>query len=208
MKKLAFALFTVTVCLLLVSQIRADIPLDWIHGTVTSEPVSVTYGITVYSFSFQADQSSFNGQVDTSSTNLTCLWLSQPVNGNTYNFSGVLISDNSTGMPLGAFLVSSVNQPGSNQTSNPGNVSDWTWTFRQIWNALSTVGKLLSTLVMQIVLATTGYSLTPFLASLLVLVLMGAFFMFLGKHLPWYIDLLGFHRVHCCWKQPVFCFVG
>jgi hypothetical protein len=186
-RKLAFTFLTVMLLLLFVVQARAQ--NTWIYGTVTSEPVSVTYGITVYSFNFQVGSSSqtFN------SSNLTCLWLSQPVKGQTYNFSGILVSDVNGSLPIGAFMVYSVNPtatPNNNQTG--GNQTDWTWTFRQIWNALSTVGKLLSTLVIQIVQATTGYSLTPFLASLLVLVLMGAFFLFLGKHLPWYVDLLGF----------------
>jgi hypothetical protein len=178
------------VLLLLVSQVRANIPIDWIHGTVTSEPVSVTFGITVYSFDFQADSSTFNGQIDQSSTNLTCLWLSQPTVGATYNFSGVLISDNSSGMPLGAFFVSSVNSALANTTS--GNGTDWTWTFRQIWSMLGTIGNLLATLVVQMVQAATGYNLGTFAASLLVLFVLGAFYLFLGKHLPWYIDLIGF----------------
>jgi hypothetical protein len=169
--------------MLLVSQVQAQ--NTWIYGTVTSDPVSVTFGITVYSFSFQVDSSSETLDSD----NLTCLWLSQPTIGNSYNFSGVLISDNSSGMPVGAFLVSGVNLGPSDILQN---ATDWTWTFRQIWTALSTVGSLFATLMVQVVQAATGYSLSPFLASLLVLMLMGAFFLFLGKHLPWYIDLIGF----------------
>jgi hypothetical protein len=161
---------------LLVGQASAQ--ATWIYGSVMSAPVQVTYGTaTFYSFSFTATSS---GET-LPSNSLTCVWMSDPVNGQTYNFTGQIVVDSSSGVPLGFFLVTGVN---SNSGSNSSGI------VHTIWSGLVFLGASLAGLIVQ-ALANGGYSLTPLIAGILLLLGLGTVFSFLGKIFPWYVDLAG-----------------
>jgi hypothetical protein len=166
------------VCLLMVMRVSAA--SDWIYGTVASAPSSVTYnGATMSLFSFNVSSSS-NPTI--TGTILVVTILAAPQMSQTLNYSGSLITDISDPMLVGAFLASSIN----------GVTFNGTGILTQVLNAFVTFGNILTTEVVQIVQMTMGYSLTPLYASLLLLAVLSGFFMFFGKHFPWYVDILGF----------------
>jgi hypothetical protein len=176
MKKFALLLFGLSL-LLFVSQAGAQ--SGWIYGTVASAPVQVTYGFVMYTFNFQVSASS-ESLVNSS---LTCVWVDEPVQGQTYNFSGGLVADNSSGVPLGVFLVSSVN---TNATASSNETA-----LVQVWSDMAQLGGLIVNAVAKFIVSSTGYSLSPMIAGVAVLGFMGLVFSFLGSHLRWYVDLVG-----------------
>jgi hypothetical protein len=174
------ALIALVLCLLMVA--RVDASSVWIYGAVTLNPTSITYGLTVYSYGFNVSSSS-DPSIQGS---LTVVSLFEPQQDRNYNFSGYFVLDNSSGLPIGVFYATSINEV-SNGSSN-----GLTDTAKSIWSSLAAVGNLFVTLMIQAVQVTTGYQLSQLLGGVLVILVLGAFFLFFSKRMPWYMDLLGF----------------
>jgi hypothetical protein len=152
----------------------------WVYGTVTSLPVQITYSGTVY-FTFNLTATSSNASIQLpalvtaviSVSNLAQVGLSlgQPI-----NMSGVF-SDGGSGIPQNVYVAEYA------ETFPP----DWTKTLGQLWALFGQIGRLLVTLIIQIVSAFTGLILPEWIVALILVGVIAFSFLKWGRRIPWII---------------------
>ena len=132
-------------CLILifyVGEARAD--SEWIDGIITSNPQSMSYGVSVWVFDFNVESTS-----GTLSGNVTCLLMTfgnaEPHMNDRYNFTGMALESNDT-IPFNAFFVTSIN---TNETSTDGNetsnTNEWITGLQTVFDTMSGIGKQIVT---------------------------------------------------------------
>jgi hypothetical protein len=160
----------------------------WVYGYVASLPAQVTYSGTVY-YTFNLTAVSSNASnlegllvaVITSVSNLVQVTLSlgQPI-----NMSGVF-SDGGFGIPQGIYIAESI------ETYPP----DWTKTLGQLWALFGQIGRLLVTLIIQIVSAFTGLVLPEWIVALILVGVIAFGFLRWGRRIPWILLICMFFSV-------------
>lgn len=182
---------------LLLPTARAGEGVIWISGDVLEVPSGVNYGASYYQFNFTIKSSNstlmtflpLNITVVIPLALMTALIFDNATQnlGRDLNLTGEVVSDqpNFQSIPAGDFIVSAVNGP---QIAEPG----WIQSFKDLWNAVSGIGKLLVTLVVEIIGATVGIVVPEWLIALTVVGVTAVTFAKWFKKLPWILILIGF----------------
>ncbi len=164
----------------------------WIFGTMTSRLDEVQYDTVYNVWNFTVTNASWS--FGTLPVNITCVTprivqsnpLSSVVIGQTANFTGQFIIDSTNELPLGLFFVSGIDLSSSFQSS------PWTDSLRQLFMAIGTIGKMLVTLIVQVISALLGFAIPEWVAGAIVVGMTGFFFIRYFKKLPWIIVAVAF----------------
>jgi hypothetical protein len=164
----------------------------WIYGEMASHLDEVQYDTVYNIWNFTVTNSSWT--FGTLPVNITCVTprviasnpLSSVVIGQTANFTGQFIIDSINQVPIGLFLVTGIDLSSSIQTS------PWTDSLKQLFMAIGSIGKMLVTLIVQVVSALTGFALPEWVAGAIVVGITAFFFIRYFKKLPWIIVAVAF----------------
>jgi hypothetical protein len=175
-------LIAVLVPLLFISLAQAAQDAVWIFGKTTGLPEEVTYQ--------EVDFTAFNFSIIESNAT----WISSyPLDITVYAPINMMLTGMKVGRDLNVtgaydnnsrFLAVTVEQMQNN--------TGWTGTLQELWVTVTGFGRLLVTLTVQLVEATTGYQLPVWTASLILLAGLILFFVRFGKNLPLILFILAF----------------
>lgn len=193
---LSSALVLLVITLLLPTA-RAGEGVVWISGDVLEVPSGVNYGGAYYEFNFTIKSSNstlmtflpLNITVVVPLALMTALIFDNATQnlGRDLNVTGEVVSDqpNFQSIPAGDFIVSAVNGP---QIAEPG----WIQSLKDLWNAVSGIGKMLVTLIVQVIGATIGVVVPEWVIALSVVGFTLFAFARWFKKLPWILIIIGF----------------
>jgi hypothetical protein len=164
----------------------------WIYGKMASRLDEVQYDTVYNIWNFTVSNSGWT--FGTLPVNITCVTprvvasnpLSSVVIGQTANFTGQFIIDSVNQVPIGLFLVTGIDLSSSFQSST------WTDSLKQLFLAIGSIGKMLVTLIVQVVSALTGFALPDWVAGAIVVGITAFFFIRYFKKLPWIIVAVAF----------------
>lgn len=165
----------------------------YLYGTIRSDPNDQhEYGRPYYQFTLRVENSSESAV--TYPHEVQCLVDVELYKLYNYswkidtklNVTGTYVADQpeSWSPPVGFFIATTL----QNVTTQTG---DWTGTLGQLINAITGIGKLLITLIVQVVFTTFGYQVPEWLIAGIIVLSVLPFLLKFGGKLPWIVVLIG-----------------
>ena len=167
----------------------------YLYGTIKTDPNNQqNYGVPYYEFVLSVESSNEgNMTYPHNATVLVDATLYRVYNyswaiGSKLNVTGVYIGDQPQvwSPPLGYFLASSVQMENATQ-----NNTGWRATLDQLVTAISSIGKLLITLVVQVVFQIAGYQTPEWVVAGIIVLFAGIFLIRYLHKLPWIVVFIG-----------------
>jgi len=180
--------------LLLVPHVLGSEGLIWVSGQVIGVPDQQQYVVPYHIWNFTVTDSN-STELTALPRNITCvfpiIWGNDPFSniqtGQSLNLTGQFTSQPPTenGVPAGFFLVNSLVENGTSPNT-------WLETLKALFNTISGVGKLVVTLIIQIIAAFIGFQAPEWAVTLGVVAFVALTFLKFFKRLPWIILLVFF----------------
>ncbi len=180
--------------LLLVPQALGAEGAIWVSGQVIGTPDQQQYVVAYHVWNFTVTDSN-STELTALPRNITCVFpivfgndpFSNIESGQSLNLTGQFTSQPPTqnGVPAGFFLVNARVDDGASDDS-------WLATLKMLFDTVSGVGKLVVTLIIQVIAAFIGFQAPEWAVTLGVVAFVAVTFLKFFKRLPWIILLVFF----------------
>jgi len=189
MKKSLLLLLTLVFLACFIQVAHADV---YLYGTIKTDPNNqAEFGRPYYEFTLTVE-SSGEGEVSYPHDVMVLVDvelyktydISWAINSK-LNVTGIYVADqpNSYDPPVGFFLVTSI------QYTMPE--TGWTATLNQLIGAISSIGKLLITLIVQVIFQLFGYSAPEWVIAGIIILFAAMFLIKYYRKLPWLVVFIG-----------------